>query len=82
MPYACVVEGVLKMPGENWTSSDKCTTFSCEHLDDQFSVSSQQESCPDVDDCPVENIYVKGCCKYCNAASEPQSILLYLFNQF
>lgn len=73
VPVACVVDDVLKKPGENWTSSDKCTTYTCEQFGDQFSVSSQQESCPDLADCPVENIYTKGCCKYCNITTEAQS---------
>lgn len=59
----------MKKPGENWTSEDTCTIFSCDKDGDQFSVSSHQESCPNIDDCPEENIYSKGCCKHCNITS-------------
>ncbi|XP_017781781.1 PREDICTED: hemocytin [Nicrophorus vespilloides] len=71
---ACVIGDELKSPGENWTSADGCTTFSCDKYLDQFSVNSQHESCPKIlDDCPKDHIIVKGCCKYCNITSEAQS---------
>lgn len=65
----CLLNGELKQKGENWTSSDNCTVFTCEFLGDQFTVSSQQEACPSIDDCPEENIFVKGCCKQCNVTT-------------
>jgi len=71
---ACLVDEQLKKPGENWTSTDNCTMYACEVLGDQFVVSSQQELCPSLEDCPDENIYVKGCCKHCNITSLPQTI--------
>lgn len=70
---ACIVGDELKQKDENWTSPDGCTTFTCEYLGDQFVVSSQQESCPSIDDCPQENVYVKGCCKHCNLTTSSQS---------
>lgn len=74
---ACVVNDELRNPGENWTSPDTCTTFTCEETEDhQFSVSSFYESCPNVDDCPEENIYTKGCCQYCNVTSLPMSMIV------
>ncbi|KAJ3643777.1 hypothetical protein Zmor_026489 [Zophobas morio] len=69
---ACVVDDELKKPGENWTSPDNCTTYTCENFGDEFTVMSQQESCPSLEDCPQENIYVKGCCKHCNITSGAQ----------
>lgn len=74
VPVACVVDGVVKQAGENWTSSDGCTLYSCEQFGEQFSVATQQESCPAIDDCPEEDIYVKGCCKHCNITSESQGM--------
>lgn len=73
---ACVVDGVLKQAGENWTSSDGCTFYSCEQFGDQFSVVTQQESCPEIEEC--EHVYVKGCCKHCNVTAEPQGEIFYL----
>lgn len=69
---ACVVGGELKKPGENWTSPDGCTTYFCDILGNQFTVITQQESCPNVDHCPLENIYTLGCCKHCNITSISQ----------
>lgn len=69
---ACIVDEKLKKPGENWTSPDNCTTFTCEQFGNEFIVSSQQESCPSLENCPEENIYIKGCCKHCNITSAPQ----------
>ncbi|XP_065155864.1 hemocytin-like isoform X3 [Atheta coriaria] len=66
---ACVVENTLKSPGVNWTSADNCTTFTCENFLGQFTVSSHQVSCPQIDDCPPENVYTKGCCEYCNVTA-------------
>lgn len=69
---ACIVDDVLKLAGESWLSPDNCTTFTCENIGGQFIVSSQQESCPSIDDCPAENIYVKGCCKHCKIDTSSQ----------
>ncbi|EFA10333.2 hemocytin [Tribolium castaneum] len=69
---ACVVDERLKKAGESWTSPDNCTTYVCEQFGDEFIVSSQQESCPSLEDCPEENIYIKGCCKHCNITSGSQ----------
>ncbi|RZC42307.1 hemocytin, partial [Asbolus verrucosus] len=71
---ACVVGDDLREPEETWTSSDNCTTYTCENLSGQFMVSSNQESCPSLEDCPEENIYTKGCCKHCNITSAPQKL--------
>nr|XP_023019258.1 hemocytin-like [Leptinotarsa decemlineata] len=65
---ACLVDGDIKDPGESWKSSDNCTTFTCDQYNDQFSVVSNQETCPRID-CPEENTYVEGCCKLCNITS-------------
>lgn len=72
VPTACVVDGVVKEAGTNWTASDGCTFYSCEQFGDQFSVATQQESCPSLDDCPQEKIYTKGCCKHCKESSDSQ----------
>lgn len=59
-------------------SADNCTTYACERINDQFLVSSTKVVCPDISSCPDENIYIKGCCKYCNLTAESQSN--YTFN--
>lgn len=63
---ACLVDDELKKPGDKWASPDGCTLYTCERIGNQFTVSTFQESCPNVDDCPEENIYFLGCCKHCN----------------
>lgn len=67
-----MVGDAIKQPGENWTSSDGCTFFACERFGDQLSVTTQQESCPSLEDCPEDKVYVKGCCKHCNVTIENQ----------
>nr|CAH7739498.1 unnamed protein product [Callosobruchus chinensis] len=73
---ACITNGHLRKPGDVWQSEDKCTTYTCENLGGEFSVVTNQERCPILDEnCPPENIYVKGCCKFCNFTSaESQSL--------
>lgn len=71
---SCIVSNELKKPGETWMSDDGCVTYSCENLAGQLLVSSHQESCPSLGECPSENVYMKGCCKYCNITSEPMSL--------
>ena len=63
---ACVVDEEIKQPGQNWTSPDGCTTFSCEKSYDQFTVASMLETCPNIEDCPIEDVYTQGCCQLCN----------------
>ncbi|KAF5285691.1 hypothetical protein FQR65_LT13076 [Abscondita terminalis] len=63
---ACVVDGALRQPAENWTSTDGCITYFCDKVKDQFMIASMQESCPDIEGCPVEDITVKGCCEVCS----------------
>lgn len=58
------------MPNENWTSADNCTNFTCEKFGDQYSVLSVQETCPALEYCPEDRMYVKGCCKLCNITSD------------
>lgn len=74
LQFACVVDGILKMPNETWTAPDNnCTKFTCEVFGDEFLTASQQETCPELEDCPKENIYMKGCCQFCNKTAESQS---------
>uniref|UniRef100_A0A1B0DDP2 VWFC domain-containing protein n=1 Tax=Phlebotomus papatasi TaxID=29031 RepID=A0A1B0DDP2_PHLPP len=61
----CKVENELKELGASWKSPDNCTTFRCEMKDDQFYIVAEQESCPNIDDCPKDRRYTKGCCVFC-----------------
>jgi von Willebrand factor len=69
---ACVVKDELKKPDEKWMSPDNCTTYTCNSLGGELMVSSEQETCPSLEDCPEKNVYSKGCCKYCNITSAAQ----------
>ncbi|KAL1513261.1 hypothetical protein ABEB36_002690 [Hypothenemus hampei] len=71
---SCIVNNTLKSPNETWKSPDGCTTYSCENFDGQLLVSSNQESCPSIDDCPKNNVYILGCCHYCNLTTESKSL--------
>jgi hypothetical protein len=74
---ACVVKDELKKPDEKWMSPDNCTTYTCNSLGGELMVSSEQETCPSLEDCPEKNVYSKGCCKYCNITSAAQSKFLW-----
>lgn len=70
---ACVVNDELKSLGEKWTSEDGCTTYSCEMMQQQLTIVTETESCPDVSQCAPYNLYKMGCCNYCNITVEPLS---------
>ncbi|XP_030749920.1 hemocytin [Sitophilus oryzae] len=71
---SCVVNDELKKPEETWKSEDGCVTYSCDNLGGQLLVSSNHEACPYIEDCPAENVYTKGCCKYCNVTIEAMTL--------
>lgn len=56
-----------------WHSTDKCTTFKCSLLGEQFVVSSSQPTCPDVSDCPKESRYFEDCCERCKQQVQDKS---------
>lgn len=69
------------MPNETWTAPDNnCTKFTCKVFGDEFLTASQQETCPELEDCPKENIYMKGCCQFCNKTAESQSNFYFIFS--
>ncbi|XP_056642321.1 hemocytin [Diorhabda sublineata] len=70
---SCVLEGEVKEEGETWKSPDNCTTFSCEKIGDQFSIVTNQETCPPIDpSCDPKYIISNGCCQFCNVTTESQ----------
>lgn len=53
-----------------WKSKDQCRFFECasNHVGDgivEAKVVSYQKSCPKIDNCPTNQIYIKDCCSYC-----------------
>ncbi|KAG8238938.1 hypothetical protein J437_LFUL000776 [Ladona fulva] len=74
---ACITEdNKLIPPGTKWTTDDGCTSHICEQKGEQLQITSFEEKCPSVDDCPPENIIFDKCCKRCNATEKcpPQGI--------
>ncbi|XP_046389468.1 hemocytin isoform X2 [Ischnura elegans] len=64
---ACVTDdGELLPPGSRWETNGGCTEFLCEQNENQLHVVSSEEKCPNIDDCPPENVYQDKCCKKCN----------------
>lgn len=56
--------------GDMWKSNDKCRFYECagnKIVDDiiEAKVISYQKSCPNITDCPLNQIYMKDCCSYC-----------------
>ncbi|KAJ8683257.1 hypothetical protein QAD02_019049 [Eretmocerus hayati] len=64
----CILDGVLYNPGQTWQSSDSCTTYSCDRIDDQLLLSTSSPVCPELD-CSPELVYSDGCCKRCKIVS-------------
>lgn len=58
----CIVDGALREPNTEWTSSDLCTSFKCS---DTFIISSMHKTCPDVSQCPAHLKYFDDCCDRC-----------------
>lgn len=69
----CVLDADLHGLGDQWKSSDNCTTFKCIEMNDQMVVTSMQETCPDISDCPMPLRYFKGCCQFCKEVPQEQS---------
>ncbi|XP_025836286.1 hemocytin-like [Agrilus planipennis] len=65
-PVACVLNDTLKYANDEWKSEDGCITFRCEFFNDQMAVTRSEESCPNIDNCPPQDVYIKNCCKHCN----------------
>lgn len=70
VPHACVVGSTEYKENEVWYSEDKCTSFTCEKVGEQFQVVSSGEQCPDVSHCPENKLYQDGCCEKCNLTIE------------
>ncbi|XP_039283049.1 LOW QUALITY PROTEIN: hemocytin [Nilaparvata lugens] len=66
-PFACVIDDGREMALNSvWYSDDNCTTYTCSAELDQVFISSSQQLCPPLEDCPEENIIKDGCCQKCN----------------
>lgn len=70
---ACVVNGILQVPGSDWLSADNCTSFKCSLHEKQLVVTSAQPTCPDLTDCSDEQKYYEDCCQRCRLKVENQS---------
>ncbi|RVE53530.1 hypothetical protein evm_001900, partial [Chilo suppressalis] len=49
-PVACIVEGHEQPIGEQWTSPDHCTKYTCVLTNGTLQVQSSNETCPEVSD--------------------------------
>lgn len=70
VPDKCIVANKTFDIGSTWYSQDNCTTFQCTLIGEQLSVSTSKATCPDVSDCPAEQIYVADCCQRCRPKAE------------
>lgn len=63
--------------GDMWKSKDKCRFYECagnqiaENIV-EAKVISYQKSCPQNDNCPSNQIYIKDCCSYCQMEQGPK----------
>lgn len=59
--------------GQSWQMpGDNCTTFKCETINKEVSVSSSSDTCPDISKCPPKDLYQDGCCQRCKLPVLPQ----------
>lgn len=62
--------------GDIWKSKDKCQFYECagnQFADDiiEAKVISYRKSCPKLNNCPSNEIYMKDCCSYCQIDQKP-----------
>ena len=70
MQTQCVFENKLYNLNDTWPKSgDNCTTYKCEVLNNELSVSTQLFTCPDVSKCDPKYIIDDGCCKKCDLST-------------
>lgn len=62
----CVVDEVLYNGGQTWFEpGNNCTQYACIKTGNLFVISKSEETCPDIETCPVSDRYKKGCCFFC-----------------
>ncbi|XP_072943853.1 hemocytin-like [Epargyreus clarus] len=69
---ACIVAGVLYEPGKEWKSEDNCTTYTCNNETNEMYVTSAEQQCPNLSECPLDDRVKEGCCEVCK--QKPQSL--------
>lgn len=56
--------------GDMWKSKDGCTFSECVKRGDAVSVTSYKKTCPELNNCPEENVSIKDCCPYCQIGKQ------------
>lgn len=69
---SCIIDGAEYAPGQTWSTDNGCTTYECiKQNDGTLSTNAIQETCPDITDCPEENLWQDQCCTKCNLTTLP-----------
>ncbi len=68
----CRAEGEIYNVGDMWKSKDGCTFSECVWKGDSVSVLSYKKTCPAVENCPKEKIFLKDCCSYCKSGKQAE----------
>lgn len=70
VPTFCTSKEKKYKIGEIWKSFDNCTVNECINNGDDVVVTSYRKSCPQIKNCPQENIEFRDCCPFCNYRSQ------------
>lgn len=73
VPVKCVIGTEVYAPGQDWSTTDNCTTFTCNKVNNQLVVTTSQPTCPDISGCPEKLRYFDKCCTMCKPIVEDQS---------
>lgn len=67
----CLFNNQTYKPGDVWRSEDNCLFYECaEILDEEnvgVKVSSYKKACPELENCPPDQVVVRDCCPTCES---------------
>jgi hypothetical protein len=67
----CSFNNNIHKVGDVWKSDDNCTFNECSlDADNKPSITSYRKSCPKLQPCHPNNIYIDDCCQYCNTTQK------------
>lgn len=73
----CVFQNQTYSPGDVWRSDDKCLFYECAEITDGNNIgakiTSYKKACPNLGNCPSDQVYVKDCCAICKSVASTEN---------